>query len=64
MPASLREQLDTIDAQYPNLCHMPRDVRDKYTKLSNQLVTEVWEARLADHGSIHSHLAAGEKDGQ
>ena len=64
MQASIRDQLDAIDTQYPNLLRMPKDVSDKYSRLSSQLIADVWQARLADHGSIHSHLATGEKDGQ
>ena len=60
----IRDRLDEIDLEYPNIFHMPPSTRKEYADLSTQLVSCVWQARLADHGSIHSHLLPGEKDGQ
>jgi len=57
------EQLNELDNQYPNVMKMPKDIREKYNRLSQQLICQVWDIRHKDHGSIHSHLKAGEKDG-
>jgi len=61
---TIAEQLNKLDSRYPNIMAMPKDIRDKYNRLSQQLVCQVWDARLEHHGSIHSHLQAGEKPGR
>ena len=60
---TISEQLDEIDSQYPNIFKMPEHVRVEYNRLSVKLISDVWSNRLNHHGSIHSHLMAGEKDG-
>ena len=58
------KQLNQLDKQYPNMITMPNKIRDKYNQLSQQLICQVWDTRLEEHGSIHSHLDAGEKPGK
>ena len=61
---TIAEQLNELDDQYPNVITMPKDIRDKYNELSQQLICQVWDTRLKHHGSIYSHLDAGEKPGK
>ena len=61
---TVSERLDQIDEQYPNVFRMPKELQEEHLRLSTILVGQVWDARMKDHGSIHSHLAKGEKDGQ
>lgn len=63
MMKTITEQLDELDEQYSNICKMPKPIREKYNRLSLELIGNVWEKRIKHHGSIHSHLKANEKDG-
>ena len=56
-------ELNAIDDIYPNRFKMPDKVKEYYDKLNAAFVNSVFTARVKDHGSIHSHLDKGEKNG-
>lgn len=60
---SIVDQLNKIEDQYPRRSLMPANVLATYDRLNAVFVNSVFTARVKDHGSIHSHLDKGEKNG-